>query len=34
MDELPPLSLKRTNPEQLKMCFDAYADPNWKVELD
>jgi len=34
MDELPPLSLKRTNPEQLQMCFDAYADTNWKVELD
>jgi len=34
MDDLPPLSLKRTNPEQLQMCFDAYADPNWKVELD
>lgn len=33
-DELPPLSIKRTNEEQLQMCFAAYNDPNWKVELD
>lgn len=30
IDHLPPLSLKRTNLEQIQMCFDAYRNPNWK----
>ncbi len=34
MDELPPLSINRTNREQIEMCFRAYADPDWKTILE
>lgn len=34
MDELPPLSVERTNKAQIEMCFRAYADENWKTILE
>lgn len=34
LDELPPLSEGKNNYEQIKMCFDAYADENWQVVFD
>ncbi len=34
VDELPPLAEEKTNREQIKMCFEAEADPNWKVFFD
>ncbi len=34
MDELPPLSIERTNEEQIEMCFQAYADEHWKTILE
>ncbi|HIR90045.1 MAG TPA: NUDIX hydrolase [Candidatus Fimimorpha faecalis] len=34
LDELPELSLEKNTKEQIQMCFEAYADPNWKVVFD
>ena len=34
LDELPELSLEKNTKEQIQMCFEAYADPNWKVVVD
>ena len=34
LDNLPKLSEQRNNYEQIKMCFDAYKDDNWKVQFD
>ncbi len=34
LDELPELSEGKTTRTQLKMCFDAYSDENWKVIFD
>lgn len=34
LDELPELSLEKNTKEQIEMCFEAYADPNWKVVFD
>lgn len=34
MDELPQLAENKNNYEQIKMCFDAYKDENWKVIFD
>ena len=34
LDELPELDEAKCTKEQVKMCFDAYNDPNWKVILD
>ena len=31
---LPPLAGEKTNEEQVEMCFDAYADPDWSVLFD
>lgn len=34
LENLPPLSTTRNTVEQIKMCFDAYHDENWKVLFD
>ena len=34
LDELPELSFEKNTKEQRQMCFEAYADPNWKVVFD
>lgn len=34
LSDLPPLSEAKNNYEQIKMCFDANADENWKVIFD
>ena len=34
VDNLPKLSLTRNNEEQIRMCFQAYYDENWKVLFD
>lgn len=34
IDELPPLSLDRVTYNQIKMCFDAKNDPNFKPIFD
>lgn len=33
-DELPLLAEEKNNEEQIKMCFDAYYDENWKAILE
>lgn len=33
-DELPLLAEEKNNEEQIKMCFDAYYDENWKTKLE
>ena len=34
-DELPePLAVKKTNQEQIRMCFEAVEEENWKVIFD
>ncbi len=33
-DELPVLALEKCSPDQIRMCFAAYADNNWKVQFD
>ena len=34
LDSLPPLDESKTNYEQIKMCFEANSDENWKVVFD
>ena len=34
LDELPPLAENKTTREQIKMCFDAHRDENWRVPFD
>ena len=34
LNELPELDEAKCTKEQVKMCFDAYNDSNWKVILD
>lgn len=34
LDELPELSLEKNTKEQIQMCFEAYADPNWNAVFD
>ena len=34
MDDLPPLAEEKNNAEQVKMCFEAYENDNWKVQFD
>ena len=34
LDKLPPLAEEKNTYEQIKMCFDANADENWKVIFD
>lgn len=34
LDELPPIAAGKNNYEQIKMCFDANEDENWKVIFD
>lgn len=33
-DELPELAQEKNNEEQIRMCFAAYRDENWKVFFD
>jgi ADP-ribose pyrophosphatase YjhB (NUDIX family) len=33
-DDLPPLSLTRTTPEQIKRLFEYYRHPGWPTEFD
>lgn len=33
-DELPVLDEDKTTAEQVRMCFDAGRDPNWKTKFD
>jgi len=33
-DELPVLAEDKNTKEQIEMCFDAYADKNWKTVFD
>lgn len=34
LDEIPPLSEDKNVLSQIKMCFEAYHDPNWLVQFD
>ena len=35
LEEIPDnLAEEKTNKEQIKMCFDAYKDKNWKTQFD
>ena len=34
LDNLPPLAENKNNYEQIKMCFDAKEDENWRVIFD
>lgn len=34
LEELPPLDLEKTTPEQLQMCFDAYRAGHWETLLE
>lgn len=34
LEELPELSEEKNTVDQIKMCFDAYHDENWKVMFD
>ena len=34
IEELPPLAEEKCNEEQVRMCFNAYRDDNWKVQFD
>lgn len=31
---LPPLATEKTTEAQIRLCFQAYADPNWKTVFD
>ena len=33
-DTLPALNCRKTNPEQIAMCFAAYDDPHWQTVFD
>ena len=33
-DELPEMAGEKNTPEQIRLCFDAYRDENWKTLLD
>ena len=35
LEEIPDnLAEEKTNKEQIKMCFEAYKDKNWKTQFD
>ena len=34
LDELPPLAEEKCTKEQIRMCFEACGDDNWKVQFD
>ena len=34
LEELPPMAEEKNNPEQVKMCFDAYRADHWDVYFD
>jgi len=34
IDNLPELAEEKNNVEQIKMCFEAYKNENWKVQFD
>lgn len=33
-EELPPLAEEKCSGEQVRMCFAAYGDDNWRVQFD
>ena len=33
-EELPPMALEKNTPEQVRLCFDAAADPLWNPVFD
>lgn len=33
-DKLPPLALEKNSPEEIELCFQAVADPNWQPPFD
>lgn len=33
-EELPPLAEEKCSEEQVRMCFAAYGDDNWRVQFD
>ncbi len=34
LDELPPIAEEKNSIDQIKMCFDAHRDENWKIVID
>lgn len=34
LENLPDLALEKNTKEQIQMCFEAYADPNWQAVFD
>lgn len=34
LDNLPSVSEDKSNTEQIRMCFEAYKNENWKVQFD
>ena len=34
LDELPPLALEKCTEEQVRMCFEAYNNRDWKTQFD
>ncbi|HBG12802.1 MAG TPA: NUDIX domain-containing protein [Clostridium sp.] len=34
LEELPPLATEKSTAEQIKMCFQAFSDQDWKTILD
>lgn len=34
LEELPPLATEKINAEQIKMCFQAFSEQDWKTILD
>lgn len=34
LDELPPLAMEKTSPEQVALCFEAYRAEDWKTLFD
>ena len=34
LDELPPLAEEKCSEEQVRMCFEACGNDNWKVQFD
>ncbi|WP_313154885.1 NUDIX hydrolase [Lacrimispora sp.] len=34
LEELPPLAAEKNNAEQIKMCFQAFSEQDWKTILD
>ena len=34
LDELPELAQEKVTEAQIKLCFDAYENPDWQVTFD